>query len=272
MSRPRTYQTEAIIIRKTRLGEADRVLTMYTPGLGKLEAVARGVRRTKSKLAGHLEVLTYSVVSLARGHNLDVITGSQTVNSFLPLKSDLQLTSFGLYASELVDRFTASGAEDPALFAALKEALERLCETGRRELVVRCFEMQLLTSVGYRPQLRQCLTCHEPLQPVVNYFCPGAGGMLCPDCARDQHSSPVSVNAQKLLRLLQNNDFDTLCRVRISDDLHRELETVIREYLRYLLERDLKSTAWLDMLRQPSSQPAPVTTPVTEPVGVQGEG
>ncbi len=67
MSKPRNYQTEAIIIKKTKLGEADRILTLYTPRLGKIQAVARGVRRPRSKLAGHLELLTYSLVSLARG-------------------------------------------------------------------------------------------------------------------------------------------------------------------------------------------------------------
>ncbi|MDI6814588.1 MAG: DNA repair protein RecO, partial [Dehalococcoidales bacterium] len=91
MSKPRNYQTEAIIIKKIKLGEADRILTLYTPHLGKIRAVARGVRRPRSKLAGHLELLTHSLVSLARGRNLDTITGSQTINSFLPLKSDLQL-------------------------------------------------------------------------------------------------------------------------------------------------------------------------------------
>lgn len=67
MSKPRNYQTEAVIIRKTRLGEADRILTLYTPRLGKIHAVAKGVRRPRSKMAGHLELLTHSQISLARG-------------------------------------------------------------------------------------------------------------------------------------------------------------------------------------------------------------
>src|SRR3990170_1939622 len=101
MSKPRTYQTEAIIIRKTKLGEADRILTLYTPYLGKIRAVAKGVRRPRSKMSGHLELLTHSQVSLARGRNLDTITGCQTINSFLPLKSHLWLTACALYVAEL---------------------------------------------------------------------------------------------------------------------------------------------------------------------------
>jgi len=73
MSKPRTYQTEAIIIKKTKLGEADRILTLYTPHLGKIQGFAKSLRRPKSKMAGHLELLTHSLVSLARGRNLDTI-------------------------------------------------------------------------------------------------------------------------------------------------------------------------------------------------------
>ncbi|GAI44017.1 unnamed protein product [marine sediment metagenome] len=112
MTKPRNYQTEAIIIKKIKLGEADRILTLYTPHLGKIQAVAKGVRRPRSKMAGHLELLTHSLVSLARGRNIDTITGSQTINSFLPLKSDLELASYALYATELVNQFTADNIED----------------------------------------------------------------------------------------------------------------------------------------------------------------
>jgi len=119
MPKPRNYQAEAIIIKKTKLGEADRILTLYTPHLGKIQAVAKGVRRPRSKLSGHLELLTYSLVSLARGKNLDTITGSQTINSFLPLKSDLELTSYALYITELVNQFTADHIENYPLFCLL---------------------------------------------------------------------------------------------------------------------------------------------------------
>ncbi len=114
MPKPRTYQTEAIVIKKTKLGEADSILTLYTPHLGKIQGFAKSLRKPRSKLAGHLELLTHSQVSLARGRNLDTITGSQTINSFLPLKSDLWLTSCALYTTELVNQFTAELQSEPA--------------------------------------------------------------------------------------------------------------------------------------------------------------
>ena len=258
MPNPRTYQTEAIVIKKTKLGEADSILTLYTPRLGKIQGFAKSLRKPRSKLAGHLELLTYSLVSFARGKNLDSITGSQTINTFLPLKSDLWLTSCALYATELVNQFTVDHVENYPLFQLLKETMEQLCEAGTNELILRYFELHLLSGVGYQPQLQQCVSCHIPLQPTTNSFCPSAGGMLCPRCSPEQPLSyPLSVNAQKVLRLLQSSDYDTANRLKIDPELSHELEKVMSHYLKYLLERDVKSAAWLETLREQSKPPIP---------------
>ena len=251
MSKPRNYQTEAIIIKKTKLGEADRILTLYTPHLGKIQAVAKGVRRPRSKMSGHLELLTHSLVSLARGRNLDTITGSNTISSFLPLKSDLWLTSCGLYCTELVNQFTADHIENYPLFQLLLETMHHLCRADDNELVLRYFELHLLKEVGYRPQLQQCVFCRLPLQPTTNSFCPSAGGMLCPNCSQSQPlTRPVSVDGQKVLRWLQNSDCNTVSNKKINQGLSQEIEGVMRGYLKYLLEREVKSAAWLDTLRE----------------------
>src|SRR4030042_5753995 len=124
MADPREYQTEAIVIRKTKLGEADTILTFFTPGLGKIQGFARSLRKPKSKMAGHLELLTHSAVSFARGRgNLDTITGAQTINAFLPIKNDLWLTSCGLYVAELVHQFTAEHQENYTIFQLMLDPL-----------------------------------------------------------------------------------------------------------------------------------------------------
>jgi len=258
MTKPRSYQTEAIIIKKTKLGEADRILTLYTPRMGKIQAVAKGVRRPRSKMSGHLELLTHSLVSLARGRNIDTITGSQTISSFLPLKSDLWLASCALYVTELVGQFTADHIENYPLFQLLLETLHRLCQDGDNELVLRHFELHLLNKVGYRPQLQQCVNCHSTLVPAANSFCSSAGGVLCPGCRQSQPlTHPLSVNALKVLRLLQIDDYSTVRRLKMNPGLSRELEQVIKHYLRYLLERDVKSAAWLDTVRRQIKEAAP---------------
>lgn len=251
MSSPREYQTEAVIIWKTKLGEADRILTLYTPGLGKVRAVAKGVRRPRSKLAGHLELLTHSLVSLARGKNLDVIIGSQAINSFFGLKNDLDRTSCALYAAELVDQFTVESVESPPLFRLLLDTLARLEQPGNTAIALRYFEVNMLSEAGYRPQLHKCVKCHRTLTPVLNSFCPGLGGVLCPDCRPPGLAAyPISVNALKVLRLLETHDYATASRLQLAPELSAELERLLRSYIRYQLERELKSTAWLDTLNK----------------------
>ncbi len=251
MPQPRNYQTEAIIIKKTKLGEADRILTLLTPHLGKIHAVAKGVRRPKSKMAGHLELLTHSQISLARGRNLDTITGSQTINSFLPLKSDLNLTSYALYVAELTDQFTVDRMENYEVFTLLLDTLKQLCQENNKEIILRYFEMQLLNEAGYRPELQQCVVCHNLLEPVTNYFSSAAGGIICPVCSQS-HSFvfPLSVNALKVMRILQKGDFATAIKLKMNPELAYELEEVIRRYLKYILEREVKSAAWLDDLKE----------------------
>jgi DNA repair protein RecO (recombination protein O) len=265
MPRSREYQTEAIIIKKTKLGEADRILTMYTPGLGKIQGVAKGVRRPKSKLSGHLELLTYSQVTLAQGHNLDTITGSQTINGFTPLKTDLWLTSYGLYITELVNQFTAERVEDERLFRLLLDTLQNLCQANNRELLLRYFEVHLLEETGYRPQLQECVTCHRVLEPTTNSFCARIGGIVCPSCAVNQpFSRPLSLNALKVLRFIQRNNFDTVGRLKIDTVLSLELENITRSFLKYLLERDVRSANWLDELKEQMKQMGSLKPIITE--------
>jgi len=255
MSDPREYQTEAVVIRKTKLGEADSILPFFTPRLGKIQGFAKSLRKPKSKMAGHLELLTHSTVSFVRSRNIDTIVGAQTVNAFLPLKNDLWLMSYGLYVAELVNQFTAERQEHDDIFQLTLATLDRLAAAENKELVLRYFELHLLENAGYRPQLRECLTCHQPLEPVTNYFSSAAGGTLCPACAASRPQAlALSVNVQKVLRLLQGYDYAPVNRLKIDDDFSREIECVISGYLKHLLEKEVKSAAWLDTLREQRHQ------------------
>ena len=251
MAQPRVYQTEAIIIKRINLGEADRILTLYTPEHGKVKAVAKGSRRPRSKLGGHVELLTYSQLLLAHGRNLEIVTQAQTIDSFLPLKENLKRMSCGLYISELVDAFSEEHAENGKLFRLLLETLHQLSQLEKNDIALRYFELQLLNFTGYRPQLQRCANCNSPLQPMTNYFSSSQGGVLCNDCGfQEPMARDLSVNALKVLRLWQDCDFGTANRIHINAGLAFELEQVLREYIKYLLERQVKSTLWLDRLKK----------------------
>jgi len=245
---PKVYKTEAIVLRRTNLGEADRILTLFTPNEGKIRAIAKGVRRPTSKLGGHVELLTHCSLMLARGRDLDIVTQGQIIDSFSPLRGDLWRISCALYLAELVDAFAAENVENRPVFTLLLDALHWLGQ-ARHGLVLRYFELHLLGHLGYQPQLQQCLNCRSALEPTANFFSASGGGVLCPNCADTEPvTRPISLNALKVLRFLQNSDLAASQRLRLRPNLARELEQLLREYIRYLLERELKSTEFLHRL------------------------
>ena len=251
MTTPRVYKTEAIVLKGIKLGEADKILTIYTPYLGKIKAVAKGVRRPKSKLRGHVEVLTHSTLMLARGKNLDIITQGQTIDCFLPLRDDLWHTSHALYIAELTDRFTVERVENHPLFQLLLNALKLLCQTTSAGLIHHHFELHLLGYIGYRPQLDHCIKCDSPLNPTTNFFSISGGGTLCPNCQyKESQVHPLSLNALKVMRFLQNNDCSSATRLKIPPKLSTELESLMRKYISYLLERRVESSKWIDKLKE----------------------
>jgi len=246
---PRTYKTEAVILRHADLGEADRLLTLYTPDHGKIRAVARGVRRMKSRLGGHIEPLMHCSLMLSRGRNLETISQSQVIEGFASIRGDLDLTARAMYLAELTDVFTSEHIENYPVYKLLLDALHHLSRTSRDNLLFRYFEMRLLEYMGYRPQLRKCLGCRRPVEPVENFFSASGGGVLCPNCA---HMEPVvrsvSVNALKVMRLLQQGEYAKASQLRLAANLSIELERILQGYIRYLLERELRSTTFLDRL------------------------
>jgi DNA repair protein RecO (recombination protein O) len=190
---------------------------------------------------------------LARGRNLDIITQAQTIDNFLALKENLDKLSYGFYVSELVDSFTPDQVEDHRLFDLLLETLQQLSLDKDAGSILRYFELRLLDYLGYRPQLRHCANCGSPIKPVVNSFSSRHGGVLCQNCSYQEPAArSLSLNALKVMRLWQNCDYATALRVRIDPQLASELEKAMREYIKFLLEKQLKSTQWLDQMKHNS--------------------
>ncbi len=252
MTKPRTYQTPAIVIKKTKLGEADRILTFYTPKLGKIQGVAKAVRKPKSKLSGHLEMLSYSQVTLARGKNIDVVIGSQTFKPFLSIKNDLDLLSYALYMAEMVNQFTPPETEDPQIFELLTSTLDELSIAKDKELLTRYFDLHLLRQAGYRPELEKCVICRKTLEPVTNSFAPSAGGVLCPSCQRlgRHYGYAISWDCLGIMRFIQGGDWESVSVAPFESSTLGEIERLIRSYTRHLLEKEIKSALWLDSLKQ----------------------
>ncbi|MFV9505756.1 MAG: DNA repair protein RecO [Oscillochloridaceae bacterium umkhey_bin13] len=247
--RERVYRTEGLILRRSDFGEADRLITLATPA-GRRRVVAKGVRKTTSKLAGHLELFTHASLLLAIGRNLDLITQSQTLQAHPALRTDLGRLSCAYYLAELYDRFTEEEEENRPLFEVLTSSFSALDSSVNPDLVVRAFELRLLHLAGYRPHLHYCAACNTRLTEAANRFSPAFGGTLCPDDqSLDRNALPMEGPTFRLLRYLQSRPLADIEGLRPSVGVRTEAEQLLRAFIRQLLERELKSVAFLDAVR-----------------------
>lgn len=244
--RERLYRAEGVVLRHRELGEADRLITLFTREHGRLRAVARGIRRPRSRKAGHLELLARVRLLMARGRELDVITQAEALQLFPHLREDLVLVARGSYLAELVDGFAPEGEANAALYDLLVASLDRLDRGLDAHAVLRFFELRLLDLAGYRPEFFRCVHCGQAIRPQAQFFKASQGGVLCPDCGRGvREARPISLDALKVLRHYQRSSFDEIEGIRIRSQVREELDHLMEGFMSYLLERGLRSPGFL---------------------------
>jgi DNA repair protein RecO (recombination protein O) len=173
-----------------RLGEADRIITLITPEHGKVRAVAKGVRKTKSKLGGRLDLVTHVSLMCWRGRELDVITQAEVIDLFRPIREDLDRMPVAFTMLEAVDQVAVERHPMPELFKMLVGALSTLAGDGGA-ILLGAFLWKLLALEGVSPVVDQCTSCGEPAELVA--FDEGVGGFLCRSCRSGQAVSPEAV-------------------------------------------------------------------------------
>ncbi|MBN1287446.1 MAG: DNA repair protein RecO [Anaerolineae bacterium] len=252
-SAERLFRTEAIILRRRDFGEADRLLTLFTPSRGKLGVLAKGARKPTSRKGGHVELFALVDMLVAKGRSLDIISQVEMIEPYRALRDDLVRTTYAAHIVELLDRFTGEGEENVNAYNLLKAALGYLCQEVDPRLVARFYELHLLTWVGYRPELFACVRGGEEIDAQDQYFSYADGGAVCPRHG-GRSMTPVSLGALKVLRYLQTRDFAAVRGLTLRPETHAEVERVIHGYITYLLEQRLQSADFLRHLRRLAAQ------------------
>jgi DNA repair protein RecO (recombination protein O) len=249
--REHSYRAEAVVLRHSDFGEADRLLTLYTRETGKVRAIAKGVRKIRSRKAGHLEPFTRVALQLAQARDLPIVTQAETIDAYLPIREDLLRTGYAAYVIEMLDRFTYEEGENTAIYRLLTDTLARLADPRDPYLALRYYEIHLLEHLGFRPELFYCVNCHAEIQPEDQYFSFAQGGVYCPKCGVNRPDLiPVSLPALKYLRHLQRSTFEEAARAQIPSAVRTEIESLLQQYLTFLLERALNTPAFLRQVKQ----------------------
>ncbi len=209
----KTYTTDVICLRAYDFGEADKILNLYSPEHGRISAIAKGVKKSKSKLAGACELLNLSEVQLSKGKNLDLLCQYQPKETYTGIRSDLMKLAYALLFAELVN-LTAGEADSHLIYGELKNALHLLDQAGEAQVLPLGIEYQLalLQAEGYQPVLTECIFTQQPLDWQAMFYCFSAqlGGVTTSDLKRkhqremgDQGEEWVNVSTSTL-RLLQD--------------------------------------------------------------------
>ncbi len=252
---PRQFRTQAIILSRRDFGEADRLLTLFTPSRGKLRAIAKGARKPSAKISGHVELFARSDCLIHRGRNLDILTQAELLEPYRGLREDLARGAYANYVAELLDRFTADEDEEgDALFSLLHETLGRIADEQDPPLAVRLFELRLLDLVGFRPELGECVMLRQPALAEAQYFSHEEGGVvsLAGAALTPSRLIEIDLDSLKLLRHLQRSGdaWERLRGLRVTAGQQARAEAIMLGYIAHLLERKLESVDFIRRLRR----------------------
>jgi len=238
------YRDEGVVLRTQKLGEADRIVTVLTRRHGKVRAVAKGVRRTKSKFGARLEPFSHVDLQLYTGRSLDIVSQAESIRSYgPPIVGDYAAYTAGTAVLETADRLTAEEKEPSLrLFLLVIGALRSLAEkTHPAPLVLDAYLLRAMSVAGWEPALSECARCGE--DGPHRHFSVPAGGTVCPTCRPTGSAMPNPVTLQ-LLDALLTGDWETAEASQPGN--RREGSGLVAALLQWHLERGLRSLALVD--------------------------
>lgn len=249
------YKAEVIVLRSMVYKEADRILTLFTRGDGKVSAIARGVRKTTSRLRGAVQLFSHTHLVLYSGRSLDTVSQGDAEEQFSYLEQDLERFSTASYCAELIDRLTQAREPQPKVFFLILSALRAL-KQGNPELIARVFELKLLDVLGYRPSLTECVVGNHPFsidtgeQLKQVWFSIEEGGVVCPACAENcegvRSFSPATLG---VLDYFLRAPLEQAIKAKITPHVLRELASLLQGFLTYYGDVRPRSRSFLDAFR-----------------------
>ncbi|MCC6483471.1 MAG: DNA repair protein RecO [Armatimonadetes bacterium] len=237
------YRANAIVLRRRSFEETDKLLVLYTREYGKLSAVAKGARRSQSRLVGATEPLVYARMQLAEGRNLDIVSEATPRHSFSGIRSSQRKIEYGLYLLELTEALVEERQPSHELFDLLLSSLYLLESRSSLSAVVRRFELQALDAVGYTPEMDRCVVCQARRPPArAAAFSASHGGIVCTRCRAGVEdvvlASGAVLDGMKSLARLPAHQVGAL---DLTVENLRDVAKLTRKHISFHVGRDLKA-------------------------------
>jgi DNA repair protein RecO (recombination protein O) len=236
------YRDIGVVLRTYKLRESDRIVVFHTAENGKVRAVAKGVRKTRSKFGARLEPMSHVKLLLYRGRELDIVSQAEAVEPLSPMLSSLDRASQGMAAIEAVDQLALDREPNPRLYKMTVGVLRTIAERPS-PLNVPAFYWKLLAAEGLEPQLDQCVRCgeHGPDVQLVAFDL-NEGGMHCRNCRSGTSVSPAAL---AIMRDILGGRLNEALALRESPATH-EVGVLATRALEHHIERRLKAVAMFE--------------------------
>lgn len=220
-------------------------MTILTERYGKVKAIAKSVRKTKSHLGGSLEPFMILDLELYEGKTFYTVTGAVIEKEFSELHNNLKKISRAFYLGELIDKFLQEKQKAANVYELFCQAL-RYIEEKNGDFGLRIFELKIIEAAGFHPELYECVHCRNKLQEGENFWDSIEGGCICKNCQEKyMHGQIVSDRLIKLFRYIEKNTFPEIEKLKKPASLEREAEMILKQYLEAILEREIKSQKFL---------------------------
>lgn len=241
---------QGIVLRSMDYGEGNKIISLFTPELGKVSIMARGAKKIKSRHAAVTQLFTYGdfVFYKQQGH-MGTLNSADIIDAHQLLREDLHMSAYSAYLAEMTDRMLGDEEGSAYLFEQLRAGLTAIEEQKDMQIVIHLFEMKMLELAGYLPVTDRCVSCGSDTS--LTLFSPDMGGILCSRCKhKDSNCIEIAESALKLLRLFARMDIRRLGTIQVKEQTKVQLKQCMRAYMDTHIGINWKTRGFIEQMEK----------------------
>jgi DNA repair protein RecO (recombination protein O) len=241
------YKSRGFVVNRADRSESDRVFTIITDNFGRLEIVAKAIRKITSKLKSGIDFFSFSEIEFIQGKSYKTLTDAIFVKKFSNIILDPEKLKIANKITGVINDFVNGQEKDETLFFLINESFEKLndmlLKRKNYNFIYYYFLWNFFSGQGYQPEVYRCVACHTKLNPCGIYFSNKGGGVICGNCVKTKKTEPtemcqgINSDVVKILRLILKKNWQTLSKLKIESNSQKLLEEISNGYHSYLLSR-----------------------------------
>lgn len=243
------FKVQGIVLKAINFNDWDKILTIYTKQHGKIQAIAKGVRRPKSKNISATQVFSLSEFILYKGKNLYNLNQSETIKSYYPLRDNLEKLSYASYILELTNAGLIEEETNTKIFELLLKTLDIIVEEEKYDQITRAFELKFISYLGYRPHLINCVNCHKDLENNIRFSLINSGA-LCNECKSiDRYSKKLDIQTLNIMKFLLFTPYEEILNIDINKNILKNIGEIMLSFISKNLDKtNFKSLNFINSL------------------------